>query len=88
MIQMCDAVYVGETGKTYRKPVQKIEEKGHIYKHYWETRGHRFYFEDVQVLVTEKMKLLSKLLEGMYTKFNKFTINRDVSVPIRTIKVL
>ena len=70
------------------KVVRKKEEKGHIYRHYWETRGHRFFFEDLQVLVTEKLKLLSKLLKGMYNNFNKTTINRAASVPIRTTKVL
>ena len=51
-------------------------ERSHFYKHYRETRAHRFRFEDVQALATEKMEHPRKFLEGIYSKINKNTINR------------
>jgi len=84
----CKAVYVGETGRTtkqrmaeHRAAVEKRDKRSHIYKHYMETRGHRFNFEDVEILATENSKYPRKLLEGMHTKLTKNTIYRAVHIP-------
>ena len=46
-----------------------------------ETRGHRFNFEDVEILATENLKYPRRLLEGMHTKMTKNTINRAANIP-------
>ena len=53
-----------------RRAVEKKDERSHIHKHYRETRGYRFNFEDVQELATEKLEHLRKFLERNYTKIN------------------
>ena len=84
----CDAVYIGETGRTakqrmevHQTAVEKREERSHIYKHYRDTQGHRFNFNDVQILATEKLMMPRRFLEGIYTKFNEKAINRSINVP-------
>ena len=78
----CNAVYVGETGRTtkqrkgeHRKAVDKKDERSHIFKHYRETGGHSFNFEDEQVLAAEKLEHPKNFLEEIYTKFDKNTFN-------------
>ena len=52
----------------HRKTMEKKVEKSHMYKHYRKTSGHRFNFEDVQVLATENLEVSREFSEGMYTK--------------------
>ena len=65
----------------HQKEVMMRNGESHIYKNYRDTRGHKFHFEGVQVLATEKLEHPRKLLEGMYTRIIEITFHKYANVP-------
>ena len=65
----------------HRLPWKKRDEKiPYLKKHWRETRGHIFNFEQVEVLATGCMEDPRKIIKAVHTKLRKTSNNKAVEV--------
>ena len=86
----CRAVYVGETRtrstagqmmSEHQRAVEKRDQKSRIYKHYFETEGHRYDFDAVKIFATEILDSSRMFMGGVQAKLTNNVINRAESFP-------
>ena len=61
----------GTAGKKmlkHQRMIEKRDLKRHIYKYFFETRGHRFYVDAVKIVATEKLESSRRFMEEVHTK--------------------
>ena len=65
----------------HQRVVEGRDPKSQIYKHCFETEGHRFDFDAVKIVATEKLESSRRFLKGIHTKINNNATNIAVHIP-------